>query len=353
MNLLYFISNLGYGGAEKQTILDANMMVKGNEVFFVYFTDGPQKEFLDKQVKLIHLNKESYLITAIKLSKQIKENNIQLIHSSLFSAMIISALSSLFCKVKVVWHFHSHEYELPRFHRTAFKVLARLPGLKKICFVSQELLQYYQSKHFNFPVNKIKTLHNNSTFHPSKKEKKENNTIVIGYIGRLVTLKRLEYLIELTQYLIDNQIHDFQIRIIGDGVQRNALEQESQKRGFQNYISFLGFQKDIEKYYRDFDLFLNPSQEECLSIALIDAGVCGIPSVAFDVGGNNEIILNSQTGFIVKAKEIFFEKVLYLIKNKALREQMGKNAAEHCFGLFSEEIHLHQLRSLYGEVLND
>lgn len=351
MNILYFISSLNYGGAEKQTILDANMMVKENNVFLGYFTDGPQKEILSKKVTPFQLKKENYLITAFKLAQQVKEHDIQLIHCSLFAAMIVSALSSLFCKVKVVWHFHSHEYELPWIHRMVYKLLARLSGIRRICFVNKELIFYFQERGFSFPQRKILLLYNSANIHSSGENIKESNKIVIGYTGRLVSLKRLEYLIELSHYLVRNKISDFQIHIVGDGDQRTLLEQESKNMGIENLILFYGFQKDVEKYYKSFDLFVNPSREECLSIALIEAGMYGVPSVAFDVGGNNEIIIDAQTGYIVKTREELFEKVYYLMQDTFLRKEMGKNATKHCLTHFSEEVHLKQLKKMYEEVL--
>ncbi|MGD0342431.1 MAG: glycosyltransferase family 4 protein, partial [Bacteroidales bacterium] len=155
----------------------------------------------------------------------------------------------------------------------------------------------------------------------------------------------------LAQYLIRNKFINFRILIVGDGEQRNMLEQEVSNNKIGDYISFVGFQEDVVKYYNRFDLFVNPSREECLSIALIDAGMCGIPSIAFDVGGNNEIILNGQTGYIVNAKEEFFSKVFSLVNEKTLQIEMGKKAKEHCFKHFSEEVHLQQLESLYKEVI--
>ena len=168
MNILYFISSLHYGGAEKQALLDANMMVQNNKVFLLCFSDGPQKEILDNRVSLIYFKKKNYLITANNLAKLVKHYKIQLINSSLFAPMIISALSSLLCKVKVVWHFHSHEYELPLFHRMVYKWLPRLPRIKKLCFVNNELIRYYEKSGFDFPRNKIKLLYNNSTIRPSR-----------------------------------------------------------------------------------------------------------------------------------------------------------------------------------------
>ena len=351
MNILYLISSLDYGGAEKQTVLDANMMVSHNEVFLGFFFDGPLEKILDSRVKAIKIKKKNYLFTAVKIAGLVKQNNIQLIHSSLFASMIISAVGSLFCKAKVVWHFHNHESDLPWFHRMAYKMLARSPGLKKICFVNKELIWYFRQRGFNFPRHKIKLLYNNASVPQSEIEKMGSGKTIIGYIGRLVSLKRVEYLIELAQYLIDNKFVSFIIQIVGDGDQRNLLEQEVRKKELQSYISFVGFQQDVGKYYHNFDLFVNPSREECLSIALIDAGICKLPSVAFDAGGNNEIIIDSQTGYIVNTKEEFFVKVFLLVINKTLRGEMGAKAKEHCINQFSEEAHYRQLESLYKEVM--
>ena len=351
MTIAYVISSFNYGGAEKQTVLDANMMVSENEVFFFYFTDGPQMEILDKAVHIIQLHKWNYLSTSYNLARQIKKHNIQIVHSSLFASMIISALSSLLCNVNIIWHFHSHEYDLPLLHQKSFKWLARLSSIRKICFVNTELIQYYQEKGFFFPQHKIQLLYNNAVVQTSGIRAKKNDKRIIGYIGRLVSLKRVEYLIELAQFLVNKQYTDFQIQIVGDGKQRVQLEHASSKNGMQSYVSFLRFNNDVDKFYAGFDIFVNPSQEECLSIALIDAGICGIPSVAFDVGGNNEIIKNNESGYIVKHKEEFFEKILLLLNRKNLREEMGKKAIEHCQKHFTAEVHFQQLQNLYREVI--
>ena len=351
MNLAYFISSLNFGGAEKQTILDANLMVRENKVFLFYFIDGPQKEIVDNRVVLVKLTKKNYLITARNLAKIINQERIQIIHSSLFASMIISVVSSFFCKVNVVWHFHSHEFELPWSHKMAYMVLAHLPRLKKICFVNEELIYSYRERGFKFPKRKFRLLYNNATFHATKLKAKNDSNIVIGYIGRLVSLKRVEYLIDLAKYLINKQYSGFNILIVGDGDQYEFLVQETKKFNLENYITFAGFQNNVERYYNEFDIFINPSQEECLSIALIDAGISGIPSVAFDVGGNNEIIINAHTGYIVKSKEELFNRVLFLINNENICTEMATNAKEHCQKHFSEESHFEELKVLYKEVL--
>lgn len=349
MKISYLISSLNYGGAEKQAILDANMMAHSNEVFFIYFYDGPQRGILSQDVKLLHLKKKSYLITAFRLAWQIKKHNIQIIHSSLYASMIISALCSFFCRTKIIWHFHSHEYGLPVLNGLLYKWLGKLPAIKKIVFVNNEL-RIFHTERFKFPLSKTGILYNTSSVPQSFRSYTLSEENTIGYIGRLVGLKRINLLIECSDYLNQKGVKEYNIIIVGDGSERHFLEDLVHKKKLDNKFMFTGFQSDTQFYLNKFDLFAMPSEEECLSIALIDAGVAGLPSVAFDVGGNNEIIDNNKTGFIVNTREDFFEKIYCLVTNKNLREQMGKAANIHCSDKFGKEKHLVQLNALYKEL---
>jgi len=350
LTVLYLISSLRYGGAEKQTVLDANMMVPNSEVIFASFIDGPQRATLDPRVQYIQIKKKNYLVTAINLARIVNEHNVQLIHSSLFASMIISALCSLFCRAKIVWHFHSHEYDLPVLNGLLYKWMGKLPAVIKILFVSNELRSFLIER-FKFPISKTGILFNTSSVNHSLKTVTVSDKCTVGYIGRLVELKRVNLLIECAEYLLRKGFDYFQIVITGDGQERLNLEGLTTKNDLNKVVKFEGFQSDTERYYNDMDIFALPSGEECLSMAAIDAGVKGIPIVAFDVGGNAEIIDSGKTGFIVNTKEEFFERICYLVKNKNIREQMGKTASAYCSDKFGREKHLAQLNALY-EGLN-
>jgi glycosyltransferase involved in cell wall biosynthesis len=87
-------------------------------------------------------------------------------------------------------------------------------------------------------------------------------------------------------------------------------------------------------------------------MAMIDAGMMGLPVVAFDVGGNNEIVRDQHTGFIVNTREDFLNKCLLLIRDGEKRQAMGARAREHCSLYFGAPRHLNQLTAIYNDVLN-
>ena len=349
MNILFLISSLRFGGAEKQAVIDANALCADNNVHLIVFNDGELKEQVDKKVKLIILEKKGYISTAKKIRQLIIENKIEIVNSSLFASMIISVLACNKINVPVIWHFHSHEYDMPYKSKLAFKYFAKKSCLKKILFVSEELLKHFENINLGFSEERTSVLYNNITVPVSKNEKKNSNYVRIGYIGRIIKLKRVEYLIELAVFLRNNGINNFKIDIVGEGESLASLKKLAEDKAIKENVEFHGFRRDVEKYYDLFDIFALPSSEECLSISLMDACAKSLPCVAFNAGGNNEIIINKENGFIVEDKNEFFSKILVLIQNADLRKEMGSKSFEISAKKFNKEIRMEKLMKIFTE----
>lgn len=345
MNILIVVSSLSIGGAEKQAVNDANLLFSKHNVFLVVFKDGILNSTLDERITYIKIEKRGYFNTAKEIVRIISFLKIDIILASLFAPMIIGSLASLLAKKPVIWCFHSHEYDMPTKSKLIYIVLSRSLLLKKITYVNIELRDYFEKKLF-FPKHKGVIMYNNSDFNVSVRNRK-SKVFSIGYVGRIVELKRVEYFIEIAQFLIQKQFYDFTIHIVGDGDSKPIIESTISVLGLYNYFVFYGVQTQLEYFYDQFDIFINPSREECLSIALIDAGMRGIPSIAFDVGGNDEIILNNETGYIVSSKIDLFDSVYKLLNDSTLRIRMGEKASIHCYSLFSKQERLKKLNILF------
>lgn len=351
MKIAIFVSSLKFGGAEKQAVLDANLFAGEHEVFLYYFEDGPLKSAVSPRVRAERIEKRGYLDTASRLRKRIRANRIGIIHASLFAPCVLATLAALFTRARVIWHFHSHEYDLPLRSKLAFNWLARAPRVRKILFVNQELMAHFSSA-LRLPARKMAVLYNHSELNGLREKEAGNpqRPLHLGYLGRVVELKRVHYLVGLADFFVKNNFTNFRIHIVGDGEALNEVKDMARARQVQEYISFHGFQPDVAKYYRQFDIFVNPSSEECLSVAMIDAGMMALPIVAFDVGGNNEIVLNGKTGYIVNNTGDFFQKCLLLAREEGIRCSFGLAGRQHCRSLFSREKHAEKLRELYMEI---
>ena len=354
MNILIIVSSLAFGGAEKQVIEDANLLSKENNVYVLTFNNGPLVKLLNPSICLIHIVRTDYFRTSIKVASVIRKNNISVVHAHLYAPMVLSALAGIITGVPVIWNFHSHAYENSFKGKMLHKYAAKLPSVKKILFPANELNEYYASEGYGFSRQKCKIAYNSGQIMESSLRRNSDvqNTIThIGFIGRVIPLKRLNLLIELAMFLQSKGYQNFVIDIVGDGSDLSNLVQITNNMHLEPLITFHGFQQDTLSYYRQFDIFAFPSGEEVLSLSLIDAGLAGLPSVAFNVGGNNEIVNDGVSGYLVKTPVEFFNRINELLDDTILRDKLGANAYTYCLSKFSPEARLSYLKSLYAEVI--
>ena len=85
------------------------------------------------------------------------------------------------------------------------------------------------------------------------------------------------------------------------------------------------------------DIALLTSENEALPIALIEAGLAGIPAVAENVGAVSEVVGHKKSGFLCNSFEERVKALALLIEDSQLRNQMGENARKFCLSEFSEQ----------------
>ena len=101
------------------------------------------------------------------------------------------------------------------------------------------------------------------------------NKFVIGHVGRFSPQKNHLFLIDIF-YAIQCEIPNSILVLIGDGPLRRVIEEKVQHLNLGNKVFFLGFRKDLYKYYQCFDIFLFPSLYEGFGNVLIEAQACGV-----------------------------------------------------------------------------
>jgi glycosyltransferase involved in cell wall biosynthesis len=119
--------------------------------------------------------------------------------------------------------------------------------------------------------------------------KKYPGKTLLFFVGRLYAGKGLR---DLLQSLKSFPINTWQLLIAGDGPEKIILEKLSVKLGFAANVNFLG-NLDWSKamaYLKSSDIVLNPSYTEGLPTSVIEAGFCGKPVIATNVGGTAEIL---------------------------------------------------------------
>lgn len=138
---------------------------------------------------------------------------------------------------------------------------------------------------------------------------------------------------------IHQQLPNIEFLLAGDGPLRQEIEQEAQTLGLGALVSFLGDRRDIPAVLASMDVAVLTSDSEGLSNVILEAMAASLPVVAYDVGGNAELV-NRQRGALVAAGDEagFADAVLRILmeSSSSLRQQMGQDArrfAEENFGL--------------------
>lgn len=115
--------------------------------------------------------------------------------------------------------------------------------------------------------------------------------------------------------------------IVGDGPERLLLEKNIVEYALEAHISLLGNipNREIEKFYNIADVFINPSYTEGFPRVLIEAMSCGLPIVATNAGGSQDIFGTFQREYIVDKHDIygFKKKLIELIEDRDLRQKLG------------------------------
>jgi len=150
---------------------------------------------------------------------------------------------------------------------------------------------------------------------------------VLGYVGRLNAEKGLKHLLAACAELVTSGV-PLRVLIIGEGPQRNELEQLSRQLGLGDRVIFVGFQEDVAHWFPCMDVFVLPSLTEGTPMALLEAMAAGVPAVASGVGGVPQIIKHGETGMLVspgRAEEIC-NAILVLFRDPAQRQKLAQNS---------------------------
>lgn len=127
---------------------------------------------------------------------------------------------------------------------------------------------------------------------------KTGNELVIGNAGRLTEQKGQKYLIELAK-LLKAQGSQFKILIAGEGELRGSLQQMINDAQVQEEVKLLGHVDDMPAFFNSLDVFAFTSLFEGSANTLIEVLQYGVPTVAWDVSSNPEIVENDVNGKLV------------------------------------------------------
>jgi len=162
----------------------------------------------------------------------------------------------------------------------------------------------------------------------------DSPSIDLVFSGRLAGVKRIDVLLKMTA-LVRLAIPTIKVAIVGDGPLKEQLWQMSRDLGLDSCVEFAGHQQDVSPWLLRSKLFVLPSRNEGLSLAMIEAMMCGLPAVVSDVGDLADLVEHGVNGFLVPVGEVekFAAHAIDLLtdarKYSAFSEAARRSALRH------------------------
>ena len=289
----------------------------------------------------------------MKLSKIIHKEKIDIVHSWLFQANIISRISARLAGVnRVISSVRVMEQE-KKWQLSIERITSNL--CKKIIVNSRALKNFLLEKNvadsekIEVIYNGIEVSENSDKRNIFKELGLKENEKIIGTVGRLHKQKGIEYFLESAKIILPSVGFPLKFIIVGDGPERKKLESKARRLGIKNEVLFTGIREDAINLISIMDIFVLPSLWEGTPNVVLEAMLWGKPVISTEVGGVPELIENQVDGILVKPGNpvALADAVLQALKNERESIQMGIRAKEKVKKYFSIEKMVEQTEKLY------
>ncbi len=356
MKLVCFvIDSITIGGAEKLTLdvigeLAKKNTFKINLIILKEVAEESLLELIPDNVEYLFYDifKFSFIKRISGLASLLKKY--ELVHSSMESANLYCSLAKIFSfsntKYIATIHgvdgvFFTEKYTKEAIKKNGWKYFFLIKYLQNFTFKFYDrfIAVCFDTKNFLIKQRKISSKKIEVIYHGINVEVRDNykdfdNSIrqeyniakedfLIGYVGRLAYSKGLEYLIDEFYELVKHD-SSFKLMIVGDGILRKELEEKINHYKINDNCCLIGSRKNVDDYYKNFDLYLLPSFSESTNLTVLEAMFNKTLTLSSDAGGLKEIIKDGENGFIFETgnfKEMK-NKILHIFENRYSFEKL-------------------------------
>lgn len=211
----------------------------------------------------------------------------------------------------------------------------------------------------NFSINKdIDVIYNFIDFDKFQRRDKDHfkkaiapdGEKILTHISNFRSVKRAEDAIYIFQKVYEKE--KCKLLMIGDGPERNRLEQVCREIGLCHEIRFLGKQGAIEELLSISDLFLLPSSNESFGLAALEAMALEVPVVSTNAGGIPEVNIHGETGYLSEIGDVddMAQNALSILSDADTHSRFRANAFKKAQEFNVKNI-LPQYVALYERVL--
>jgi sugar transferase (PEP-CTERM/EpsH1 system associated) len=149
------------------------------------------------------------------------------------------------------------------------------------------------------------------------------------------------------------EVPEFRLLLVGDGAERNRLEQLVRELNLAYHVQLLGERRDIPELLAQSAFFVSSSLTEGVSLTLLEAMAVGLPVLATNVGGNPEVVADGETGRLVAAADpaALAAGIVRMCRERGEGLAMGSRGRRRVEEHFDVRTMMQQYEHLYDELL--
>ena len=307
------------GGTERVAVQLANALLAEHvyEICFVSLTEQQAPSFypLHPDIRRYRLGERwlnpgpGYLPVIGKLRKFLKDQQIDIVIDIDIVLDVLSIPATRGLKTKVVsWEHFNCEFEQQILYRKMISILTALFSDYIITLTEEDRENYRKilgrKKRISAIYNIVPEMTRDDAI-------LRENWIVT--VGRLTYQKGTEYLAKIAVPILKKH-RDWKWLVLGDGEERNILEQAIAENQLENQLILKGTVNQVEWYLNRVKLFVLPSRYEGFGMCLVEALQMRVPCISFDIKiGPSEIIADGQNGILIPPFE--WERMILEIDN--------------------------------------
>jgi len=358
MRVIQVIGTLQVGGAENQVVQLANgFLLKGIDSHFVCLTDADTQnsKAIESSVKkyILPLLKRKQVSCVVRMVNLFRDIHPDIVQSHMFHTNLYVAIAARIAQVPVVI---ATEHGKNLWKNTIHHFIERqiISPLVSMRIAVSEDIKNIRIASGDVPEKKIAVVPPCVNL-PAEPISLENGRLLrIGAVGRLVEAKNYPMLIRVLAQLLAMNV-PARVTFIGDGPERNKLETLSFALGVEKFIQFSGFQDDVSKWLKKFDVIAFSSIREGTPVAMLEAMAAGVPVVATDVGGIPDVIDDGVNGLLIPSQDVSaMVKALQLLsKNYLVRCRLATAGRQRIIESYSRDIICGRYLQIYQSLLSE
>ena len=371
--VLLLISDLEFGGAQRQVVELANQMDAARfRVHVCTLADYvPLADGLTGVKDRLHIIRKAHKFDfgiVPKLAALLRKLKVDVLHTFLFDAEFFGRLAGRMAGVPaVIGSERNTDYVPLRRHQWAFGLTKRYCHLT---IANSNAGAAFNSRTFGVHPSLFRVVHNGvdtTRFQPGYQSELRaslglaEEQCVVGMFGSFKAQKNHPYLLRAARLVIE-RIPDVRFLFVGDELYKGMSGSVPYKQnvealvddlGLRKNCIFIGNKRDVENWYPLCDLTVLPSLFEGTPNVALESMACGVPVVATDVSDNRLIIPDGHAGYIVPLNDeaCLADRICRLLEDDSLRSRMSAAAREWVTAEFSGPRLAEKTADVYDELL--